>query len=176
MKSFFADPTWDMEAGLLLKGPPGGKNARIDMKLGSLLQDGGAHKAVFHAKGDSATRLCFMCSNLVAAKSKLVDGENQLTCKLMGTSELPMASDSDIKQTIKRIKHRSKTLSSEDFKLYLQCTGFNYEPFGLLFSEELEKHIQLVTAYIHDWVHTLVANGVFHLQGNSQQPCCVEAP
>ena len=165
-----------MEAGLLLKGPPGGKNARIDMKLGSLLQDGGAHKAVFHAKGDSATRLCFMCSNLVAAKSKLVDGENQLTCKLMGTSELPMASDSDIKQTIKRIKHRSKTLSSEDFKLYLQCTGFNYEPFGLLFSEELEKHIQLVTAYIHDWVHTLVANGVFHLQGNSQQPCCVEAP
>ena len=29
MKSFCADPTWDMEAGLLLKGPPGGKNARI---------------------------------------------------------------------------------------------------------------------------------------------------
>ena len=85
-----------------------------------------------------------MCSNLVAAKSKLVDGENQLTCKLMATSELSMASDSDIKQTIKRIKHRSTTLSSEDFKLYLQCTGFNYEPFGLLFSEELEKHIQPV--------------------------------
>lgn len=162
MKSFFADPTWDMEAGLLLKGPPGGKNARIFLKLGSLLQDGGAHKAVFHAKGDSATRLCFMCSNLVAAKSKLVDGENQLTCKLMATSELCMASDSDIKETIKRIKHRSTTLSSEDFKLYLQCTGFNYEPFGLLFSEELEKHIQPVTAYIHDWMHTLVANGVFH--------------
>ena len=162
MKSFFADPTWDMQAGLLLKAPPGGKNARIHLKLGSLLQDGGAHKVVFGTKGDAATRLCFICSNLVAAKSKLQQGESLLTCKLMGKSELSMASDSDIKQTIKRIKHRSTTLSSEDFKLYLQCTGFNYEPFGLLFSEELEQHIQPVTAYIHDWMHTLVANGVFH--------------
>ena len=53
-------------------------------------------------------------------------------------------------------------MSVEHFKLYQQATGFNFEPFGLLFFAELEHPIFPASQYVHDWMHTLVANGVFH--------------
>ena len=162
MKQFFLHPGWDVGSGLLLKGPPNGINARLHIQLGAVLQDGGAHKAVFHAKGDSGTRMCFLCTNLVADRSRLVDGENQLTCKLLSRSQLCMANDNDIKNTIAKIKRNSAEMSVEHFKLYQQATGFNFEPFGLLFCAELEHHIFPASQYVHDWMHTLVANGVFH--------------
>ena len=74
-----------------MRHAPNGINARLRVRLGAVLQDGGAHKAVFHAKGDGGTRMCFLCNNLVADRSRLVDGENQLTCKLLSRSQLCMA-------------------------------------------------------------------------------------
>ena len=160
MKYFFANKTWDVKPGLLLKGPTGGEDARLHIQLGSILQDGGAHKAVFGVKGDAATRLCFICCNLVAERSQL-HGENELTCKLVSRKDLCMATDHDIKQTINRIKENKDQMSAEDFKLYLQATGFNYEPFGLLFSEDLQHHMHPVSQFVHDWMHCLVSQGVF---------------
>ena len=162
MKFFFAHPQWDVQSGLLLKGPPHGKNVRLHIKPGSILQDGGAHKQIFHAKGDSATRFCFICSNLVAGRSQLVNGENQLTCQLVDRQNLCMATDQDIKDTIQRLKANKDKMSAENFKLFQQATGFNYEPYGLLFSTDLEDKLAPVTLYVHDWMHCLVANGVFH--------------
>lgn len=52
-------------------------------------------------------------------------------------------------------------MSADDFKIYQQAVGFNYEPFGLLFTPELESHVWPRTQYVHDWMHTLVAGGVF---------------
>ena len=161
MRYFFANPTWDVKSGLLLKGPPGGVDAKLHIQLGSVLQDGGAHKAVFHVKGDAATRLCFICYNLVAERSQLVDGDNQLTCKLVNRKDLCMATDHDIKQTINRIKENKDKMCAEDFKVFQQATGFNYEPFGLLFSEDLQHHIRPVQQFVHDWMHCLVSQGVF---------------
>lgn len=102
------------------------------------------------------------CAFYAVTWLRLGDGENQLACKLLSRSQLCMANDNDIKNTIAKTKRNSAEMSVEHFKLYQQATGFNFEPFGLLFCAELEHNIFPASQYVHDWMHTLVANGVFH--------------
>ena len=45
--------------------------SRLFCKLKIVLQDGGAHKQVWHSRGDGATRMCLLCSNLVSSSSGL---------------------------------------------------------------------------------------------------------
>ena len=67
-------------AGFLL---PINGGTRLWAKVGGVLQDGGAHKSVWHHRGDGAHKFCLICQNLVAYDSKLCDedGSNLLTCR-----------------------------------------------------------------------------------------------
>lgn len=65
--------------------------------MGSVLQDGAAHKLMYGCRGDAGTRFCFICMNLVAEKACLVqDGESLLVCQLHKTSSLRMATDDGV--------------------------------------------------------------------------------
>ena len=62
------------EGGILLKGPDG-DHCRIWIQLGCLVQDGAAHRAVFSVKGDSGTRCCLLCRDIISKRSKLTNEE-----------------------------------------------------------------------------------------------------
>ena len=52
-----------------------GESFRIFAKLGVVLQDGGAHKAVWQARGDGASKFCLLCKNLLTHLSNMVDND-----------------------------------------------------------------------------------------------------
>ena len=50
-----------------------GDSFRLFAKVGVVLQDGGAHKAVWQARGDGASKFCMLCKNMFTADSRVVD-------------------------------------------------------------------------------------------------------
>ncbi|CAE8734286.1 unnamed protein product [Polarella glacialis] len=58
LKQWFGNPSSDIAAGGLVLKHPDGSQLRLFIKLGMMLQDGGAHKHVFHFKGDGGTKFC----------------------------------------------------------------------------------------------------------------------
>ena len=52
-----------------------GSRVRFYCSLAMFLQDGAAHKNVFHCKGDAGSKLCMLCKNLYAEKSSITDEE-----------------------------------------------------------------------------------------------------
>ena len=48
-----------------------GESHRLFAKLGAVLQDGGAHKAVWQARGDGASKFCMLCKNLFTHDSNV---------------------------------------------------------------------------------------------------------
>ena len=61
------------QAGIMLLDEHSQAVTRFFCTLGMFLQDGAAHKAIFHCKGDSGSKLCMECLNLFTEKSKVVD-------------------------------------------------------------------------------------------------------
>ncbi|CAE8608604.1 unnamed protein product [Polarella glacialis] len=110
------------EAGVVLKHPSGDL-VRLFLEMGCILQDGGAHKLVFQVKGDSGSRLCFLCTNLIATSSPYTweDGSPVLTCSITGDEGLVRATDDDVRQSIARLKHKYATLSKADFAVWEQA-------------------------------------------------------
>ena len=63
VKLFFGAQGHSFEtSGMML--PFAGEDIRLWARLGGMLQDGGAHKAVWHSRGDGATMACMRCLNL----------------------------------------------------------------------------------------------------------------
>ena len=136
-KQFFLHPGWDVGSGLLLKGPPNGINARLHIQLGAVLQDGGAHKAVFHAKRDSGTRMCFLCSNLLAFggwwEPACMQVAQQVTT-LYGQWQWHKKHHCQDQKKQCRNECGALQVISASYRVY-------FEPFGLLFCAELEHNI-----------------------------------
>ena len=80
-------------SGILLEFPDG--DVRLWAKLGGVLQDGGAHKYVWHLRGDGASKFCVLCRNLFTEAPNVVDadGATLLRCNVIKLVELiPMTS------------------------------------------------------------------------------------
>ena len=67
-KLFFSDGINLAVTGVLLDFD-GHTSVRLWAVLGGMLQDGGAHKAVWHSRGDSASKFCIPCKNLFDQES-----------------------------------------------------------------------------------------------------------
>ena len=59
LKLFFAADGFDLQNGGVVL-PIAGNPTRFWAKLGLVLQDGGAHKTTWHARGDGASKLCLL--------------------------------------------------------------------------------------------------------------------
>ena len=128
-----------------------------------ILQDGGAHKLVWHCKGDAGTKMCMLCRNLISQRSRIAseDGSALLKFSVVHESELDFATDADIRGTIARLAHDAATLSKEMLKLKQQACGFNHEPHGLLMDQNLQRIVKPAGQFCHDWMHGVLYNGVF---------------
>lgn len=112
IKEAFQSPRCDLQkAGILLKAPNGSLH-RVWVKLGCFVQDGAAHRAVYGIKGDSGTRMCLLCKNMVSKKSGLVDevGAELLVTENVKEHQLELTSDADIWRSISRIRSQQLTL------------------------------------------------------------------
>ena len=165
LKAWFCNPKCDIRnAGIVLKSPTG-ESHRIFVVMSMLLQDGAAHKYVFHTKGDSGTKFCMLCRNLFGVRTDIVDpetGQTILKASINYEHECVFATDDDIRNSMLRLVDKKHTLDAESFKKWQQAVGFNYQPHGLLLDTDLHDVLQPVSMYQHDWMHTMLVTGVFH--------------
>lgn len=112
IKEAFQSPRCDLQkAGILLKAPNGTLH-RVWIKLGCFVQDGAAHRAVFGIKGDSGTRMCLLCKNIVSKKSDLVGeaGAEMLVTENVKGHQLELTSDADIWRSVSRMRSQQLTM------------------------------------------------------------------
>lgn len=163
IKVFFGFSVHDFSTGGIMVQTSSGTRCRVFAKLGMILQDGGAHKAMWHCKGDAGTKLCMLCLNLYSSKSQIVDedGEDMLTCSLVHEHELHFATDEDVRGAVRRLAAFKVTDPPRTFEQRQQAIGFKHEPHGLLMDLALDNIVQPVSQLCHDWMHAVFVHGVF---------------
>ena len=132
-------------------------------RLSMILQDGGAHKALWSCKGDAGTRFCLLCRNCIARRCKILD---EAGCAMVGSTDivddnLVRHTDSTVLAAIDRLKEKRTSMNSADFELWQQASGWVYRPHSLLFQSDLRWVMRPVSQYCHDSMHTLLVSGVF---------------
>lgn len=150
-------------AGLALIGP-GGEHHRLWCSLSMVLQDGAAHKSVWHCKGDAGTKICMLCRNLYSEKSGIVDqdGHDMLTCNIVHEGDLDMAVDADILGSVRRLAAQHGNEPAALFAKREQAVGFRHMPHGLLLDERLLGVVRPASQFCHDYMHAIFVNGVFN--------------
>eukprot|EP00959_Pyramimonas_sp_CCMP1952_P433674 9081418-Pyramimonas_sp.AAC.1 len=76
-----------------------GDSFRLLAKVGAALQGGGAHKTVWQAWGDSASKFCMLCKNIFTPGSKVVDedGSAMLRCSELHLDQLVASTDHELR-------------------------------------------------------------------------------
>jgi len=161
VKSFFKEGMHMKHGGITLSLDGG--DVKFFAELGAVLLDGGAHKYVWGARGDSASRFCILCKNLFSGESRVVDedGSCLLRCDVINTSGLEPASDNDLRTNMRFLEQESSHLSVESFILLQQALGLTYYPGGVLVDRELDSLLQPTETYCHDFMHALFVDGVY---------------
>lgn len=176
-KLFFGGDVHDMSVGGVVMNLEDGTAIRLFARLDMFLQDGGAHKAVWHCKGDAGTKLCMLCRNLYSESSELADedGSDLLTCSLIYESQLDFATDEDIRSSVRRLAARRATETTVTFAKWCQAVGFRHEPHGMLLDPSLDHIVQPASQFVHDWMHAVFVHGVFNTVGYFVLEACINA-
>ena len=162
LKLFFTESTSDLSVGGALL-TSGDTSLRIWADLWMVLQDGGAHKLLWHCKGDSGTKICMLCLNDITAEdsgSLDDDGLPILVCKDLAETVNRLATDADIFGTVDRLAAAKAGMSANLFRMREQACGFNDEPFGILRNPELRRIVLPASQYCHDWMHAIMASEI----------------
>ena len=130
-----------------------------------VLQDGGAHKYVWGARGDGASKFCMLCKNLFTKDSEMVDedGTNLLRCDVIKVAGLVPSSSRELRLNMRYLEQESITRSPDEFTKLQQALGLTYYPHGVLVDRELDDLLEPTEAYCHDWMHCLFVDGVVNL-------------
>ena len=121
-----------------------GRSFRIFAKLGVVLQDGGAHKAVWQARGDGASRFCVLCKNIFTHESNVVleDGTRLLRSNQIRLDDLEASSDTELRNNARYLERMSTTLTHGQFTQLQQAMGLTYAPHGILLDRRLDRVLQ----------------------------------
>jgi len=160
--------------GLFLEHASIDVGIRIFAKLAGIVQDGGAHKSVWHCKGDAGTRFCMLCLNLLSLSTGVFRNDDDadsdddlsgemLSCSILHERDLHFATDEDIRGTVRRLDAFKPVTSAGDFKLREQAAGFRHEPYGLLMDATLDNVVRPASQYMHDPMHAIFVKGSFNI-------------
>jgi hypothetical protein len=165
LKLFFGALQTDMSTGGCVLVGADGTQLRIFADLWMVLQDGGAHKLLWHCKGDAGTKMCMLCKELLAEDSGEKDDDDVpiIVCKEISVDNLDFATDDDIRGTVDRLAARHGTMGVGQYNLLQQAVGFNNEPFGILRDESLRRIVKPASQYCHDWMHAVMVGGVMNV-------------
>ena len=105
-----------------------------------------------------------ICRNLFSEKSGIVDEDDEdiLTCSLIHKDDFDMATDDEIRATVRRLTAMEGNVSTDEFKLRQQAVGFRHEPDSLLNDTSLDEVVRPASCFAHDWMHCLLVTGVFN--------------
>jgi len=162
IKLFF-DSDGISTAGVLLDF--GDECVRIWAVLGGVIQDGGAHKSVWHSRGDAGSKYCLLCKNIFTEESKLCDedGTKMLSCNVIKHRDLVPATSRDMRATARYIEAQAGALGPEPFRELQQALGMTYHPHSLLLNRSLDDIVDPVNVYMHDPMHALFVDGVCNI-------------
>lgn len=162
LKLWFENPDADVVNSGILLFFPDGEYTRVFVKLDMILQDGSAHKFTYGVKGDSGTRYCFLCKNVVARDSAIAKRSgSQIVSDITCVRSMNFATDDEVRSAVNRLREAQTGMNKADFDKYQQVVGINFNEHGLLFCKELEKHLKPVSAFCHDWQHCFFVSGTF---------------
>ena len=163
IKVFHQDPFDLSRAGMTLQFDDDDVT-RFFAKIDVVLQDGGAHKYTWMARGDGASRFCPLCNNLFSAGSKLADGSHLLRCDVIRLEALIPSTDDELRRRYRYLVRMAPTIESEEaFNELQQALGLTYGKRAILADPSLDNLISPTRAYIHDWMHGLFVDGVVNL-------------
>lgn len=165
IKQFFQPGGLNMSTSGLLIEFPDGVDVRIWAVLGGILQDGGAHKYVWHIRGDGASKLCMLCRNLFTEASNVVesDGTRLLRCNCIRLEELIPMTGVDLRTNARFLAGQVGEMRVEDFRELQQSIGLTHHPHALLLDRELDTIFDPCEVYQHDPMHGLFNDGAVNL-------------
>jgi hypothetical protein len=166
IKQFFQPDGFNFAtSGLLLEFPDG--DVRLWARLGGVIQDGGAHKYVWHLRGDGASKFCVLCKNLFTAESKVVDedGSNLLRCNCLNLAELVPENGKTLRTNARFLAAQADVLGpkTQKFTELQQALGLTYHKHALLLDHELDDVFDPCETYQHDSMHGLYVDGAVNL-------------
>ena len=162
--TFFQPDGFDMmRGGINLKFDD--CDVRLFAAARMVLQDGGAHKTVWQARGDGASKFCMLCKNLFTQQSKVVeeDGARLLRCDVIKLDELVASTSSELRTNARYLHRMSTTMSHDDFTRLQQALGLTYAKRGFLLDPRLDNVLDPTEALCHDPMHCLFNDGVANL-------------
>ena len=141
---------------------------RLWAVLGGVLQDGGAHKYVYHLRGDGACKFCVLCKNLFTDQSNVVDsdGTNMLRCNCINLAELVPEKSSELRTNARFLAAQAAVLlpaKPGKFTQLQQALGLTYHKHALLLDTELDDVFDPCKTYQHDSMHGLWVDGAVNL-------------
>ena len=163
IKQFFQPGGFNFATnGILLEFPDG--DIRLWARLGGVLQDGGAHKYVWHLRGHGASKFCVLCKNLFTHESEIVDddGSNLLRCNIINLEEL-------VPETGVMLRTNARFLASQAhlppgrFTRLQQALGLTYHKHAMLLDHDLDAVFDPCETYQHDSMHGLYVDGAVNL-------------
>ena len=163
IRLFFDSEGFNMNTvGVLLPFASG--HIRLFCKLKLVLQDGLAHKQIWHSRGDNASKMCLLCSNLVTSSSNLVasDTTGQLKANVIEWKDLVLSRGVDIRNSARYLASMAATMPLGAFDELQQALGLTHHPHGILLNTELDAVFDPTKVYCHDWMHCLFVDGVFN--------------
>lgn len=135
---------------------PGSQHARLHFRLGNVLADGDAYRAIWSAKGAAGKLPCLLCKNVLVdrtASRYLV----HISCP--HAEKFDLASNEDIWEKADKLTASSAGTKASHSKLQM-ALGLTYSPSGLLWDEELRPFARPVDTITLDPMHGLISNGV----------------
>ena len=116
------------------------------------MQDGSAHKSVWHSRGDKASKFCILCLNLFDQESEMVDedGTNLLCCNVLTWEQLVPASSKGLRKNARFLEKNATTMAPGPFIVLQQSLGLTYHKHALLLERRLGAYVDPVEVYMHD--------------------------
>ena len=133
---------------------------RLFAAMGVVLQDGGAHKSVWHSRDGS--KMCMLCKNLFTIKSELcdVDGTKLLSCGVTKLADLVPETSKNLRDKARYLHYHRKAPNFDDLQ---QGLGITYHPHMFLLDRYLDDYIDVVDSFMHDYMHAFWVDGIFNL-------------
>ena len=152
LKLFFSSDSTSLhpeDGGVTFTGC-NGESFRFFAVFDQFIQDGGAHKTIWCLRGDGGTKFCVLCKNAT-------------DLGVIVETDLDFATDDEVRGTVARLNTYKTTDNVTTFKLREQALGFTWSPYSLLADPDLTRVVAPCSQFCHDWMHCIVASGLFQL-------------
>ena len=138
-------------------------------RVRNVLSDGDGHRIAFDWRGANALRPCLKHVNVVSKRSGVGgnDGYEDITCRdwrKMRTAGPHFLADAMELVIQAEKEYEEGRMTQGRFMAICQSSGLWAAPLGLLADRALRLHIPWSDVITMDWMHTMLQDGVLHVE------------